>query len=604
MMRRRDVLILCRGVRARAAGIVLLAIAVSAPPVEAQRRAADRTAHDQLMSELSLLRRAASFESAGDYAEAGRIAAEVLASNPTSLSGLLTLERILTVQGRTAEIMPSVERLLALDPTSVIGHQTRLRVLSELDDVEGLDRAIEQWVAATPALETPYREGAIVWRNRGTHAKAVTLLEQGRRRIDRPDALALELGDAHTLLGDLQRAAQEWARAIGDGGRGLMLVQRRIQMLPDGGAGVIPPLVEQLSAEPHTFARQRAAALLAIDAGLEGPAQRALRELTAGASAQERESLLTEVARRADAADLHEVALAAYRGMLAIAPDARATLAIRTRIAELALLAGDTALAAETYLHLESASAAGSPQRRQAIALRIQLSARDGDTEGAIAGYDNFRAEFPGAPELDATAAVLGSALLERGRTEEAEKVLDGVSGAAAAQMRGRIYLRRGDLEAARHELISAAPLLRGRDATAAIALATLLTRVSARGGEIVAAVTAADPDARAAAVRDAAVEARGLPSPERAVVLDFLAETLDSGDHDEDATALRREIIDALPNSHEAPAALLALARSAALDAESLEEARVLLERLIVDYPRSALAPQARTELQRLQTR
>jgi TolA-binding protein len=57
------------------------------------------------------------------------------------------------------------------------------------------------------------------------------------------------------------------------------------------------------------------------------------------------------------------------------------------------------------------------------------------------------------------------------------------------------------------------------------------------------------------------------------------------------------------MPHTHEAPAALLTLARRAVGNPEMKEEARVLLERLIVEYPRSALAPQARTELQRLET-
>ncbi|MBR9990124.1 MAG: hypothetical protein KFH98_10230, partial [Gemmatimonadetes bacterium] len=346
------------------------------------------------------------------------------------------------------------------------------------------------------------------------------------------------------------------------------------------------------------------AALLAIEAGLGRQALRALRNLSLSAPPDEREAVLVELARRADAASLHAVALAAYLDLLDMAPNVRATLAIRTRIAELALHAGDTALAAATYRHLESASAAGSPQRRQAIALRIQLSARDGDTSSAISAYDAFRTEFPGAPELDATAAALGSLLLDAGRSTDAAHVLDGVRGAASAQLRGRMYLSSGDLDQARHELISAAPLLRGRDATATIALATLLTRVSARGGQLVAQVIAASDEERPVRVREAAAAAGSLPSPERAVVLDFLADAADAAGLAEDAAALRREIIDVLPNSHEAPAALLALARRTAENVESREEARVLLERLIVEYPRSALAPQARAELQRLQTR
>lgn len=582
----------------------IVTVCTMTAPAHAQRSAADRAAHDQLMSELARLRQAASYEAAGDYAEAEEIVADVLESNPTSLSGLLTMERVLTAQGRTAEIMTAVDRLLAADPKSVIGHQTRLRVLSGLGDIDRLEAAIRDWISATPELETPYREAAVVWRNRGDHARAVALLEQGRRRIDRRDALALELGDVYAGMGEMERAADEWSRAVGEAGRGVMLVERRLQMLPDGGARVIPALVARLSAEPSTYARQRAAAMLSIEAGLEEAALGALAALAARTPPEEREALLVELARRADAADLHTVALTAYQGLLTAAPDASALLAIRSRIAELALMAGDTALAEATYSELESASAAGSPQRRQAAALRIQLGVRDGEIESALADYASFRASFPDAPELDATAAAVGTVLLEADRVDDAQSVLDGVRGVAAAQVRGRLALRNGDLETARHEFISAAPLLRGREATATIALATLLTRVSARGGELVAQVLAADDPGRAAAVRDAAAAARKLAASERAAVLDFLADTAERAGLNEDATALRREIIETLPDTHEAPAALLSLARAAGAAPETTEEARVLLERLIVEYPRSALAPQARAELQRLQSR
>src|SRR5690606_31980700 len=123
--------------------------------------------------------------------------AEVLRANPTSLSGLLTLERLLTAQARLPEILPAVDRLLEKEPTSVIGHQTRLRVTSDLSDVPRLEAAIAEWIAATPNLETPYREAASIWRRRGEPARSIAVLEQGRKRIERPDALALELGDAY-----------------------------------------------------------------------------------------------------------------------------------------------------------------------------------------------------------------------------------------------------------------------------------------------------------------------------------------------------------------------------------------------------------------------
>jgi hypothetical protein len=430
------------------------------------------------------------------------------------------------------------------------------------------------------------------------------VLEQGRERIDRPDALALELGDVHAAVSDFRKAAAEWSRAVGPDGRGFMLVQRRLQSQSDGGARALPLLVDELSARPVTPGRQRAATLLAIDAGMEPQAQALAQALLAGARRDEREPLLVELARRADAAGLHRLAAWSYSELLRDSRDSGATLAIRARLAELALLAGDTVMAADVYRELEAAAAAGSPQRRQAVALRLRLTIREGDAHRAAAELDAFRAEFPDAAETDQAAALLALLHLEQGATAAAEQLLADVTGPRSAQVRGRIFIRSGDLEGARAELLAAAPLLQGREATETIALAALLMRLSPRGGELVARAIAAGDSDREKIVGSAIHETGRLPAAERAAVLDFLAGMADAAGMADDADALRREIVSTLPRTHEAAGALLALARRAGASAESVDEATVLLEQLILEYPRSALAPQARRELERLHGR
>lgn len=560
--------------------------------------------YDELVSELARIREAATLEAAGDLAGAERIVRQVLESNPASLTALLTFERLLVVQGRAAELLPAVQRLIAVDPASVIGHQVRLRVHLQLGDVSGLESSIDRWIQSTPTIETPYREAAAAWRERREPRRAVAVLEQGRERIDRSDALALELGDAYADVGDHARAAAEWARAVGPEGRGFLLVQRRLQNQPDGGARTLPLLVDQLGAPPAAPGRQRAAALLAIDAGLEPRARRIAQELTGLARSEEREQVLVEMGRRADAAGLHSMAVWAYSELLRAAPDASATLAIRTRLAELALLAGDTAMAADVYRQLESAAAAGSPQRRQAMALRLQLAIGEGDLDGAAADFAAFRAEYPQAPETDGTAALLATRYLEQGDGVAAARLLEGVAGPRAAQARGRLFIRRGDLARAREELLAAAPLLQGREATETISLAALLSRLSPAGGDMVAVAIAADEVARPAILRAALEDTRRLAAAERAAVLDFLAGLADAAGLGEDADTLRREIVASLPRTHEAAGALLALARRASGRGEAAGEATVLLEKLIMEYPRSTLAPQARRELERLHGR
>jgi TolA-binding protein len=582
---------------------VLLTVA-AAPAALAQRPVGDSGSADGAGSELARMREAAAREAAGDLHGAEAIVRQVLAANPSSLTALLAYERLLNVQGRIGEVLPVVERLIRLEPASAIGHQVRLRVQAQLDDAAGLETAVNGWIRATPHIETPYREASLVWRQRGDMRRAIAVLEQGRQRIDRPDALALELGDAHAAAGDFRRAAAEWARAVGPDGRGLQLVQRRIHGQADGGARALPQLVDELARTNPTVGRQRAAAVLAIEAGLEIPARRLADQLAAALPRQEREPVLVELGRRADAAGLYRIAAWAYTEMLKDAQDTGSTLALRTRLAELALLAGDTALATDVYRQLETASAAGSPQRRQAMALRLQLTIREGDLDGAAAGLAAFRREYPQAPETDATAAMLAMARLEKGETTAAEQSLAGVSGPRSSHVRGRLHIRNGDLAQARDELLAAAPLLHGREATETISLAALLVRLSPRGGDLVARAAAATDVERERMLRGAVEETKTLPAPERAAVLDFMAAMADAAGLTDDADAMRQEIVDALPRTPEAASSLLALARRAAGGADSMDEAVVLLERLILEYPRSALAPQARRELERLHAR
>lgn len=555
--------------------------------------------------ELVQIRDATMRETAGDFAGARRILDRVLQNNPQSLSGLLSMERVLRMEGRLHDLVPYVEAHLKADNTSAIGNQMLVRALSSLDQVAELERAGERWVRATPKVETPYREVARVWQQRGDHARALQILELGRSRVGRGDALALELGDAYAALEEYGRATREWERAIGPDARGLLLVQRRLAGLPDGGAQVLPALVDALTRGSTTPQRRRAAATLAIDAGLGQRAEQVVRETAAQLRGIERQSFLVEMARRADAARLPRVAHWAYSQMTPADLSPEQMLAVRARVAELALAIGDTASAARSFSELEKSLAVGSPQRRQAIALRIQLMVREGKLAEAATDLAAFRAEFATAPELDAVAATLANAYIEKGDAEKAERSLNGVRGPRADITRGRIALGRGDVGAAKIALIAAAPALKGAEATETIRLVTLLGRVSRTGGELLGkALERVAAEAHREAFTLLETGAARLPGTERAAVLDYAAGIADRADLPLEAERVRRRIVEDHAGSMEAPAALLALARSLAERGDAADEARRHLEDLILNYPRSALVPQARQELDRLQGR
>jgi hypothetical protein len=580
-------------IRRNLALAVLFALSGAFTPLSAQVR----------QDELLLIREATVKEQTGDFAGSQRILENILKGNPQSLSALLSLERVLRVQGKLSMLMPYVEAHLRADNTSAIGNQMLVRALSALDQVSELERASDAWIKAVPKIETPYREIARIWEQRGDLLRAVQYLEMGRARVGK-DALALELGDMFARLDEPERAVREWDRAIGPDARGLLLVQRKLTTLKDGGARILPGLIELLS-NSSLMPRKRAGLQLAIDAGMTPQAEQIAKRALAELKPAERQPFLVEVARRADAAQLPRVAYWAYTQFTLNDYAPEQLLAIRARIAELALAVGDTANAAKGYRELEQSFESGSPQRRQATALRIQLLVKEGKLNEAARELVAFRNEYAELPELDATAAMLATAYFEKNDLEAANATLERVAGPRSNLARGRIALRRGDVASARAALMASAPSLQGAEATQTLKLATLLGKVSRQGGELLgeALATAGSGNAKHA-VSTVESRAASLPEIERPAILDFAAALADRSQLPLDAERLRRRIVTDFPRSNEAPAALLALARGLTDRAEAAEEAKTYLEKLIIEYPRSALVPQARQELDRLQGR
>jgi tetratricopeptide (TPR) repeat protein len=555
-----------------------------------------------LRSEFAQLRSAAELEAAGDAPGAERIVRSVLQTNPTSLVALLALERVLAQQGRISEILPVTAQVLARDAGSTLAHQVRLRAVLLLGRTEELQRAGDAWIEAAPEIETPYREIARAWLQRHEPLRALRVLERGRKAIGDERALALEIGEVHAIAGDFRSAAREWSHAIGSEGQGFAPVQRRLGLLPEGGAAVIGALAGELARAPTSLARRRAAAQLLLQAGLAEAAEKMIPELLRDIPGADREQFLAEIARRADGAGVERTALWAYRQLLDVAEgDSTRLLALRTRVAQLSLAAGDSAGAARMYQSVERAGAPGSAERRQAAALRIALTAREAATAELVEAVAEFRRDNAESPELEQLTATIGAELLHRGDLPAAERVLTGATGTRAALLRSRVFLRRGELERASSELLLAAPRLAGGEATRAIATANALGSMVPEAGQLIAAaLERADQDV-AVAVQELVRGAATFEPRTRAAILDFAAGTAEDAGLAEAAELARREIVSALPQSDVAPAALLWLAERSAPRAETRAEARVLLERLIVEHPRSALAPQARRALERL---
>lgn len=576
------------------------------------------------VDEVPLLREASAREDAGELDGAESLLRRIVEARPASVPALLSLERVLRIQGRLDALPSLVRSALEEEPESALLNQLLLRSLAALDRPGELDAAVRAWIEQSPRLETPYREAARVWREEGEVGRARAVLEEGRDRIDGRDALALELGELYASIGDRDGTLREWDRAIGPEARGLLQVRRHMRGLPDGGASLLRPLVARLADGPRTDARLEAAVEMAVEAGLEERAREIAADLLPARTLEERTLFLSRLARQADGARQHGLAYWAYGELLDLEDrqiraesrvggrrgEARAVdggrdvqetgrgLAIRQRLAELAVIVGDTAGAADRFRAVEQAYEEGSPERRQAAAHRIELSIAT-DLDQAMGALAGFRTAFPNAPEDDRLAAAVAGALVDRGRREEAERTLAGTRGPRSSMMRGRLALERGDIAAARTAYLAAAPELGGAEATAVLELATLLGRISEEAGAVLGeAMRRRDRGQAGEAVDVLLASVPGLRPEDRPPLLELAAEMAEQGGLEADARDVRRRIVAEHPRSTEAPAALLALARSLRAEAGGSIEARELLERLIVEYPRSALVPQARRAL------
>lgn len=582
--------------RATSAALAVLLVSALAAPLAAQE---DRAS---VAAEVELLRSAAALEQVGDLAGAEAAYRRILESRPASLSALISLERILRVENRVVELLPVLDAHLAAVPESPIGHQTRLRIHADLDQKDLFARAADAWLEAVPHLETPYREIARQLEQQGLPLEALAVLRRGSARIDTPDALALEIGAIHATLGSVPEAVDAWQRAIGPEAAGFPPVERRLTRLPDGGARVIPPLVDALTAAPISIGRQRAAAQLALRAGLGETAEPIVAAVAGALSGLERQGFLIEVARRAEAARLPRMAYWAYGELLVGEPTEVQPAAVRTRVAELALLLGDTTHARSALEMLGAGATAGSIEQRRAAAAAVELAIRSEPIEAAERRLETFRARYPEAAEGGELAATLAERHLAAGDAVKAAELLRGAGSSRAGVLRARLALRGGEVRTARLELMGAAEGLDAEAATAALTLARLLGSLGPAAGTLLGeALDRRDAGAAGDAVVLLVGRSAALPETERAALLGYAAGLADEGGLAAEAEQIRRTLVLEHPDAPETPPALLALARALAQRPSGVAEARVLLERLVLEYPTSALVPQARRELDRL---
>jgi hypothetical protein len=554
--------------------------------------------------EARLLREASSHEWRGQLDEAEGVLKGLLDRSPTSSGGLFALERILRTRARVGEVLPYVDRYLDEVPSASGPRYMKLRVLVEVDSLEALEDAADAWFEAEPDSPDPYREVGRIYQRAFGDERALEVFEDGRRASDDRSALALEIGDARARLGDPAGAVEEWARALSDPRADVEGVLRRLERLDGDPARLAEPLLEVLTGPEASEERRRAAVRVAIELRLPTLAQRVAAEGLRGLSREATPAFLQDVARRADAAGLAELSLWALTTLRRTAPAAASDAAMEARMAAAALAAGDTVAATEAQVRLARALAPGSVERRRAIADLVRIEATASHVSGAdlLARLEGFRAEFPDAPELDALTASVAGGLALRGDAPGALALVDPAPGPQSELERAWLFLDAGETSLGREALTRSLPGLAPSGATEVIQLIALLDRVSPDAAAALAESAARHRHGDAAAARRLLDDGVDRVAEEDRSALLFqagrLAET--SGDT-ASARAYFARIEGAHPESPEAPEAMLRHARLLGADPARADEARSLLERLILERPRAAVVPDARRELDRL---
>jgi tetratricopeptide (TPR) repeat protein len=572
---------------------VLLALAVFL--------ASSTPASAQAVEESLLLREAAARESQGDFEGAERVLRRLLEVTPSSSGGIFALERVLRAKGEPRALLPVADTFLAHDPTASGVRQLKIRVLVEVDSLEAVEVEAERWFQAQPASETAYREVARVFERAFGPDRALAVLERGRSAMGNRSAMALEMGDMLAATHRVRPAVEEWALAVGDDGAQASTVARRVAGLPDAPQGAARELVTILAGAQEPGRRQ-AAVQIALDLKLGGEALELARRLVPGLGERARMAFLADVARRARDADLGEVATWAYSelGQGAATPAERRQ--FDERLVEMSLAAGDTATALEAQRRVVASFTPGSVDRRRATALRLRLEGARSSPEALRGHLEEFRREFPEAPELDGLAAQVAGTLAGGGDRDGAAAVLEGMEGPLSSLERGYLLLDEGAADEARQAFLIALPGLEPGDATGVIQFVSLMGRLSpgARAA-LVSAGSLAHGGKGGAAARRLAAAADSVREEERAPILAEAARIADGAGQLEEGAELRRRLIEEHPDAPETQEAALALARYAAASPGGADEAVKLLEELVARWPGAAVAPDARRELERL---
>jgi tetratricopeptide (TPR) repeat protein len=492
---------------------------------------------------------------------------------------LLGLERVWAEAGALDSIVPVARRVLQLRPTDPTAHTVHLRTLVTMGRDDEARSAFAMWRRVAGTDGAPYREYARLLMQQGRALAADSLLSDAARLLGAGGALSGETAQLHVSLGRWQAAAAAYREALVDQPWLETAALYGLQRTPAASRDSVRAV---FLADPPRLLPRRLLSSLEFAWSEPRRAWQALAALPADDS--------TTSAWRAfgERAELNESWLVARDAWAAVF-ERTSDLESQRRSADAALRAGDAA-GALTLLARRSKGGDDAARRRALLPIEIAALGEVGRVADAQRLLDAERARLDDGTRA-ALARPLVAAWLRAGDLTRAKAAMEGTDLAEDDEIAGALALYEGDLVTARKRLVRAATqrpelvdalgiLARVRlDQSPGLGSAFLLlakrdsAAAAARFTQLADSVGPAAPALLAQAARLSTV-ATAVPTWER-IVRDF-------------------------PKSPEAPESLLSWAR-VLRDRGDKAGATARLEQLLIEYSDSALAPQARRELERL---
>jgi tetratricopeptide (TPR) repeat protein len=524
--------------------------------------------------------RGLAFEADGKYPEAVPHYLQALDS-PVGVNALLGLERVYSELGSLDSVLPHAAAMIQRRPTEAVPRTIELRTLHTLGRTDAMRRAFDRWKRETPGDPTPYRDMSRLLIERGQLLAADSVIEQGRQALGSLQGLHVEVAQIRAAAGSWEGSASAWLEAMSRAPYLEQAAAYSLAPVPEGRRDSVRLI---LSGPPVVVAARLALAELESGWGSPEAGWEALRDLAPDSVVA---AAWNEFAERAERSSRWSLARDALIRLVEWRPTAEMTL----RAANASLRTGDAA-AALRLAPLPGGRDSAQVARRYVLLHVRALGAigRVGEAERLVTAFDRFLT--PGERAQVARALAFGWA--RQGEMTRARLALSaGGAEQDSSEAAGWIALYSGDLEGARAllrtadeggaELGFALGLISRMTASTDTALGVAFMAM-ARGDTLRAAAAF-----EAGAARHAAVASLLLAHAARL--------QLAAGDRAE-SERLWRMVADSHADSPEAAEAMLELAR-AQLQRGNAAAARVHLEELLVRWPQSALAPQARRELE-----